>query len=222
MELARPFSGRLNKVAAMTSPGAAPGRAAQDLNYANLGVQMSGAAGTLVRWSTGPVEDQQGAKFIFVGTRGKATLKIPPDERAWTLETRLESGLQSQAYEPWDAATFALSLLQAARDGQPLHPNWLEGSQTLELADAVEHSLQRGRTVQLHYETPSEQSTFKGLMSVVGCFLLIGVPAFVIIATTAVHAGIPLADYWPYALLGLLGVFLLLQLLRLVFPPESN
>lgn len=222
MELARPFSGWLNKVAAMTSPGAAPGRAAQDLNYANLGVQMSGSAGTLVRWSTGPVEDQHGAKFIFVGTRGKASLTIPPDERAWTLETRLESGLQSQTYELWDAATFALNLLQAARAGQPLHPNWLEGSQTLELADAVEHSLQRGRTVQLHYETPSEQSTFKGLMSGVGCFLLIGVPAFVIIATTAVHAGIPLADYWPYALLGLLGFFLLLQLLRLVFPPESN
>jgi hypothetical protein len=41
-----------------------------------------------------------------------------------------------------------------------------------------------------------------------------------VVATTAVHAGVPLADYWPYLLLGVLVVFLLLQCLRLVFPGE--
>lgn len=222
MELARLFCGTLNKVAAMTSPAADGGkvRSSSELDYANLGVQMSGPSGTLVRWSAGPVEDYRGAKFIFVGAHGKATLEIPADAAAWKLETRLETGVQSQGFEPWDAASFALNELQAARDGRPLEPNWLQACQTLELADAVEHGLQRGRTVELHYESASEQSTFKGLMAGAGCFLLLAVPAFVVISITAVSAGLPLAGYWPHVLLGLLGVFLLLQLLRLVFPPK--
>lgn len=225
MELIRGFCGKLNKVAAMTSlasAGDSPKPAAHELDYANLGVQMSGPEGTLVRWSVGPVEEQSGARFSFVGARGKATLSVPANDDRWRLETRREGNVQTTNYESWDAATFALDALQAALAGQPLRPDWLDASQTLELADAVEHSLQRSRTVQLHYEAPSEQSTFKGLMAGVGCFLLIGVPAFVILATTAVHAGVPLADYWPYALLGLLGAFLLLQLLRLAFPAEGK
>lgn len=224
MELARRLCGPLNKVAAMTSPSPerGKGRSASELNYANLGVQMSGPSGALVRWSVGPVEERSGAIFTFLGARGKATLEIPADEQTWKLETRLESGSQSHAFEPWDAPSFALDAMQAAVSGQPLKPDWLEASQTMELADAIEHSLQRGRTVELYYESPSEQSTFKGLMSGVGCFLLIGVPAFVVIATTAVNAGMPLADYWPHALLGLLGAFLLLQFLRLAFPPQGQ
>jgi myo-inositol 2-dehydrogenase/D-chiro-inositol 1-dehydrogenase len=225
MELAHAHCGRLNKVAAMTSlaPGAAgAGKSAGELNYANLGVQMSGAGGVLVRWSVGPVEQRRGAKWIFVGSRGKATLEIADDEARWKLETRSETGAESQTFEPWDAPSFALGMLEAARSGAPLKPDWLDASNTMELADAVEHSLERGRTIELHYEAPSEHSTFKGLMSGLGCFLLIGVLIFVVVATTAVHAGVPLADYWPHALLALLLSFLLLQLLRLAFPHQAE
>jgi hypothetical protein len=91
----------------------------------------------------------------------------------------------------------------------------------MELADAVEHSLQRGRTIELHYDTPSEHSTFKGIMSGVGCLLLIVGLVVLVIATTAVNAGVPLADYWPYLLLAVLVAFLLLQSLRLVFPSDK-
>ena len=224
MELVRMLCGRLNKVAAMTSPtgAAGAGKSAGELNYANLGVQMSGPGGVLVRWSVVAGEDSGGARWNFVGPEGKATLEIPAGEQVWKLETRLAGGVQSETFEPWDAPRFALDQMQRARSGQPLKPDWLDAANTMELADAVEHSLQRGRTIELHYESASEQSTFKGLMSGIGCFLLIGVLLFVIVATTAVHAGVPLADFWPHALLALLLAFLLLQLLRLAFPRESD
>lgn len=226
MEAVRTLCGRMNKVAAMTSPGTAAsasgGRSASELSYANLGVQMSGAGGVLVRWSVGAGEQPGGARWSIVGARGKATLEIPADQQIWKLETRLAGDAQAETFKPWDAPRYALDLLQQARSGQPLKPDWLDAANTMELADAVEHSLQRGRTIELHYESASEQSTFKGLMSGVGCFLLIGVLLFVIAATTAVRFGVPLADYWPYALLALLLTFLSLQLLRLAFPAESD
>lgn len=226
MEIVRTLCGKMNKVAAMTSPlGLAPGgagKSASDLNYANLGVQMSGAGGVLVRWSVVAGEQPGGARWSMVGAKGKAALEISADERVWKLETRLAGGVETEAFEPWDAAGFALDLLSRARSGRPLQPDWLDAANTLELADAVEHSLQRGRTIELHYESASEQSTFKGLMSGIGCFMLIGVLLFVIVATTAVHFGVPLADYWPHALLALLLAFLSMQLLRLAFPAESD
>lgn len=226
MELVRTLCGRMNKVAAMTSPTAITspgGKPAGEVNFANLGVQMSGPAGALVRWSVAAGAEAGGARWNFVGARGQAKLEIPADEQVWKLEARRTgAAAQDETFPPWDAPALALDEIEQARAGGPLKPDWLDAANTMELADAVEHSLQRGRTIELQYESASEQSTFKGLMSGIGCFLLIGVLLFVIAATTAVHFGMPLADYWPYALLALLLAFLLLQTLRLAFPHEKE
>jgi len=219
LELAGPLCGRLSKVGAM-APGEVVGESRA--NFANLSVQMSGPAGMLVRWSVVPVEDRERTRFSFVGSRGKATLRVPTDEGPWTLETRFEATTESANFDPWNSAAFALARFADAVAGQPVQPDWLAASRTMELADAVEHSLQRGRTIDLHYETPSEQSTFKGLMAGIGCFLLIGGLAFAVVATTAVKLGVPLAGHWPKLLLGLLAGFLLLQLLRFAFPHQED
>jgi hypothetical protein len=55
-------------------------------------------------------------------------------------------------------------------------------------------------------------------MAGIGCFLLMGGLAFVVLATTMGNFGVALADHWPKFLLGLLVVFLSLQLLRFAFP----
>ena len=226
MELVRTLCGRMNKVAAMTSPTAVAssgGKPAGEVIFANLGVQMSGPAGALVRWSVAAGAEAGGVRWNFVGARGQAKLEIPADGQVWKLETRrTAAAAQEETFPPWDAPSLALDMIEQARSGRPLKPVWLDAANTMELADAIEHSLQRGRTIELQYESASEQSTFKGLMSGIGCFLLIGVLLFVIAATTAVRFGMPLADYWPYALLALLLAFLLLQTLRLAFPHEKE
>lgn len=216
LEHARPFCGKLTTVAAMASTGV---RSSPDAtNYGALSVQMSGRSGVLTRWSVSSVERREAARFSFLGSRGKAVLDAP-DGEPWRLEVQRGGETASQTFDDSDAPAETLARLVAALEGEaPAELDWLAASRTMELADAVEHSLQRGRSIDLHYETPTEHATFKGLMSGVGCFLLLGGLVVLVVATAAMHAGVPLADYWPYLLLAVLGPFLLLQLLAFVFP----
>ena len=52
-----------------------------------------------------------------------------------------------------------------------------------ELTETIDRSLKRGRTIELHYEEYSEaSSTFKGMMSAIGCCLLmVGLFAVVLV-----------------------------------------
>lgn len=229
MELAQPFCGLLNKVSAMTSSGVRT--AAEAINYGTLSVQMSSSANLLVRWSVTASADERGRRFTFIGTRGRATLWAPHNGR-WKLESQSGGQAASDDFAKVNLAMAALpslvralkgdaSLVEPAVAGSPPRlPDWLDACRTMELADAAQHSIERGRTIELHYEAPTEHATFKGLMSGVGCLLLIAGLLVLVIATTAVNAGVPLAQYWPYVLLAVLVAFLLLQLLRLVFPSK--
>ncbi|HVX11812.1 MAG TPA: hypothetical protein VHC22_11575 [Pirellulales bacterium] len=230
IELALPFCGRLNNASAMTAAGVRS--AADAINYGTLSVQMASLSKVLVRWSVATAEPARG-RFTLIGTRGSATLVVP-HMGAWRLDVNSEGRTASEDFEEAPLAAIALpSLLRGLQlvgatagnpevDSPATVPDWLDACHTMELADAVQHSLERGRAIELHYEAPSEHATFKGLMSGIGCLLLIVGLLVLVVATTAVNAGVPLADYWPQILLGVLVVFLLLQLLRLVFPSQSS
>lgn len=220
IELARPLCGNLTTVAAMASTGVRS--TPETTNYGALSVQMSGPSGVLVRWSVGPVEQREAARCSFLFARGKAVLDAP-DAGSWRLDVQREGDSVSHAFDAVNAPAEVLALLpDALRGDVAAELDWLGASRTMELTDAVEHSLQRGRSIELHYETPTEHATFKGLMSGVGCFLLLGGLVILVVATAAMHAGVPLAVYWPYLLLAVLGVFLLLQLLGFVFPHNDR
>ncbi len=220
LESARLLCGDLTTVAAMASTGVRSSPEAT--NYGALSVQMSGPSGVLVRWSVAPAERRESARFHFICTRGKAALEAPAGE-PWRLEVQHDADRPTQTFDAAEVAVEALARLPDALAGDvPEELDWLFASRTMELADAVEHSIQRGRSVDLHYETPTEHATFKGLMSGVGCFLLLAGLVVLVVATTAVNAGVPLADYWPYLLLAVLAAFLLLQLLGFVFPSSAR
>ncbi len=230
VELVLPFCGRLNNVSAMTAAGVRS--AAETINYGTLSVQMASLSKVLLRWSAATADPTTG-RFTLIGTRGSATLVVP-QVGAWRLDVNSEGRTTTEEFADAALAATALpSLLRALRlegptaggaadDSLATVPDWLDACHTMELADAAQHSLERGRAIELHYEAPSEHATFKGLMSGVGCFLLIFGLLVLVVATTAVNAGVPLADYWPQILLGILVVFLLLQSLRLVFPSTQG
>jgi predicted dehydrogenase len=227
MEQLRPFCGVLNKVSAMTSSGVRT--SVESINYGTLSVQMSSLSSLLVRWSVAVAAEGAGSRVTFIGTRGKAVLAVT-DHGPWRLEVTCDGQTTADDFDETNLAAIALpQLLQSLTPSSDANErsetnalersiDWLDACRTMELADAAQHSLERGRTIELHYETPTEHATFKGVMSGVGCLLLIVGLLVLIVATTAVHAGVPLADYWPQLLLGILVVFLVLQLLRLVFP----
>jgi predicted dehydrogenase len=231
MEMVRPLCGVLNKVSAMTSSGVRT--SAEAINYGTLSVQMSGTANLLVRWSVTVAADAPGGRFTLIGTRGKATLSASESGR-WRLDGQGDVPTLGEDFEQLDLAAMALSELSPALDRSGPSskivaddtvvrwPDWLDACRTMELADAAQHSLERGRTIELHYEAPTEHTTFKGIMSAAGCLLLVIGLLVLVVATTAVNAGVPLADYWPHLLLGVLVVFLLLQLLKLVFPTKAD
>jgi myo-inositol 2-dehydrogenase/D-chiro-inositol 1-dehydrogenase len=193
--------------------------------YGNLNIQINCGDGLVCRWSVAPLEDRPMGRLALVGSKGKAVLHIP--ERltdSWQLETRLGGNTTKREFSQWDPSAIAIDRLSAAIAGEPIEPNWTEAARTIELADTIDRSLARGRTIDLHQEEYSDISTFKGTMASLGCgLLMLGLMLIVVVAiahSIAVNAGwmqaAAILSNWPYLLLGVLGVFLLLQLFLLV------
>ncbi|MFN9718353.1 MAG: hypothetical protein ACK58L_06655 [Planctomycetota bacterium] len=64
---------------------------------------------------------------------------------------------------------------------------WMDAfSATLELAEAVDKSLRRRRTVDVHFDTGSERGVFKSQMTAIGCgvltYMMLGMVAYLIVA----------------------------------------
>ena len=223
VDLIRAVTGEVSRIGAM-------GAATAEVSFANLGVQMSGPSGVLARWSVGPLEGGEAARISLLGVRGKATLHMPA-AGPWTLAIGTGPAEDRGDFVVWDPARAALAQLAEAVAGKAVQPDWVDAARSVELAETIERSLRKGRNVDLHYEEYTEQGTFKGMMTSLGCGLLIGgltlvfVVALVDNVARAMKRPIPLLDLWPYFLLGLLGLFLLLQFLSLLFakdePPET-
>jgi hypothetical protein len=102
---------------------------------------------------------------------------------------------------------------------------WAEFARAVELVEAVERSVRRRRTIDVHFETPSERGTFKTQMTALGCSLLVLTLAAVVIYLT-VAATVELPPLVKKALVSLiflpLGVFLAMQLLVFVARPSTR
>lgn len=142
-------------------------------------------------------------------------------------------------FHRWDEAQGTIQAIVAATNGELTGPEWSAVCRELELVDAVEVSLRRHRTIELHHETVTEEDTFKGLMSAVGCLLVLIVPLVLIgvaildgltyqPTTTLQGEPISVAEpsslrrFWPVLLAAPLIAFLLMQTLRFVFPATTR
>jgi hypothetical protein len=203
---------RLGAMAGTQEPG----------SYAGLGVQMSGPAGAAGRWSVDPPHAGLGAQLIVLGTQGKAVIEMLTDDAAWTIEVNAGGRAERQSFDGWSPAAAALDQLAASLDGAAPLPDWVDASRAIELAETIERSLLKSRTIDLYYEDYTEEGTFKGLMTSIGCGLLIlglFVMGFVAIGD---HLGLPFTRAWPYVMAAGMGIFLLLQLLMLVFQKDDT
>ena len=90
----------------------------------------------------------------------------------------------------------------------------------MEVVDAVELSLQKGRTIEVFQQQLTEQLAFRGTMAALGCGLLLLVFFGVIgVAMLGGAEGVMrqrLAPAWPIILLAVLAFFLLLQAVPLL------
>jgi hypothetical protein len=102
--------------------------------------------------------------------------------------------------------------------------NWVDATRTFEIVDATHRSIARRRTIDLHFETPSERMVFKTQMTAIGCgvltFTLLGLVLYLLVAGLfPINANV-LSIARIVWLLPLL-LFLLLQLLLFVARPSA-
>src|SRR5690606_36085043 len=106
-------------------------------------------------------------------TGGRAELILPADVTApATLHGHTAAGSETLTFQA-DVYQAALGTLEYAIAGHEVTPTWLDGCRSVELADTIERSLNKGRVVELHFEDYSEENTFKGTMTSLGCGLLL-------------------------------------------------
>ena len=216
VELLRALAGELTSVSALAPGGK------EEAVYANLGVQLTGTRGVLARWSVNPADHGPGATIVVRGGKGKATLTLPEAGEATTLEIVAAGQTSHEAFPAWDPAAVALTAFKDAIAGQPAAPTWSDACRDVELSEAIARSLAKGRTIELHDEEHSEHGTFKGTMTSVGCGLLLASLVLLLVAAAlASMTGLPFFGYAPYLILGVLGIFLVLQSLKLVFPSDE-
>jgi predicted dehydrogenase len=209
VDVIRAIAGDMTQLGAMAAGG--DGGA-----YWGLGVQMSGPQDIVARWSVGSSRSSHGAHLVVRGSHGKAVVDLPSTQ-PWTLETTVDGATETKTYADWDPGVAMLAQLDAMLAGAPpLSANWVDAARSVELAETIDRSLLKGRTIELYYEDYTEEGTFKGTMTSLGCgLLLIGL---VLLGAVGIgeQMGLTFVRAWPYLLLGVLGLFLAMQLLVVI------
>lgn len=190
--------------------------------FAALTVQMTDARGRPIRWSVRPCDAGPVAHLTLIGSLGSAVLAMP-GEGPWTL--RLNGGGTSKVETPAgpDSAAVALDELAAAIAAHRPAPSWQTATQALELVEAVARSARTGRPVEFRPDVQSERGNFKGVMSAVGCSLLLGGLGLVaVLAILGEAVGQVFGRVAFAGLLAVLALFLLAQLLGRLAEPAAR
>lgn len=155
-------------------------------------------------------------KVRLHGSRGQALLSFcdglsGPAQLTWTEgdQPRVESWENDS---PWPSLVEAF---EAALSTAPARgPTWQDEVRALELDDAVRRSVAHRRASLLEYPEATEEVSFKGTMTLVGCGLLWGLVLLLILSRWLPWLG--------WVVLPLLVVFLALQLLRWILPRSGR
>lgn len=217
VELLAAVAERLNRLGALGSPDEAA-------TYAGLSVQLLGKSEVPVRWQVGPIEQTKNSRLGLIAQNGKLTVEFDPSGQALEVLVSKEGQTETTLLEPTDAAAQAIARLANSKEGGA--STWLCALTAMELTDTIEISLRRGRMIEVHEKQLTEQLAFKGTMSALGCGLLLVLPPLLLFCGwLAELVGLPISvtKAWPYVLLLVLAIFLLLQFLpKIVYGPHDE
>jgi len=200
-------------------------------SFASLQVQMTCSGPASVRWSVRSLAgENHDLAMTLVGERG--TIKLlafesgdSDEPRAWQLAIISADEQKSQSLEPFDSARVAIQQLGQAiattsAERRRDMSTWNSATRAMEVVDAVELSLEKGRTLDVHQQELTERLAFRGTMAALGCgLLLVGFCVFVLVTLFGTAEGKErpqLISSWPIVLLAVLAFFLLLQCAPLI------
>lgn len=213
----------------------ATGPVSADASFASLQIQLAASKLTSVRWSVAAIAaNQSGVAFRLIGERGTVTLEqnTPPhaSTSSWQLTIKSESRQAAEPLEVTDPAAIAVRRFTNAlgnpnsrsEEGQS---TWPAATRAMEVVDAVELSLQKGRTIEVFQQQLTERLAFRGTMAALGCgLLLIAFFAVVVVAFLGGAEGVvreKILPSWPLLLLAVLAFFLFLQAIPLLAKKSS-
>lgn len=224
--LLRRWVGLINRVGAL---GANP---YPSDDWGNLSVHMTAGDGVIARWSASPTSDDNPAnaagQVTAVWRDGKSTLRIPIGIDSW----RAPSGEPVPPEDVW-----ALDLIASPSQRPVADGIWEDACRAIEVSDTLDPSYRRGKTIQLFHEKHTEEETFKGMMAAGGCLTMMFVIFLLPMLAAVDSLKIPFFQgegwhrwpwkalhyrTWPLYLSVGLGIFLSLQLLRLVFRKDRD
>lgn len=230
-DLIRTLTGEVSRIGATThlqTVAHEGGGTVGDADYAQLSIAMA-TAGPLARWSVVPAHALAGPRIQLIGAGGTATLELPADD-GWSITTAGEGAADGFQWPRVDLAAETWQSIERAVAGEDdAAPSWLDAARTLDLADCAQESVRRGRWIDAVQENYTEEGSYKGLMGMVGCgLLLLAVASFLMVALlqmVARQAGwrdvAALLGKWPHVLLVILCIFLALQALRWLGPRRA-
>jgi myo-inositol 2-dehydrogenase/D-chiro-inositol 1-dehydrogenase len=207
--------------ARLSTLGAADAAAA----WPTLAVGFTGASQLPVRWQVAPA-GEPGLTIRLQAAANSVTVEAPDDASTpWTWNAADTGG-------GFDRGSAILAVLDAALHRAPTPAadeplpaaTWSDAARAIELAETVPRSLAKGRSIDLHREEFTEIGTFKGTMASLGCGLIMAALVVVIVATLVAgmarefgwDAAGSLVDAWPMVVLGILALFLGLQIIPLL------
>lgn len=196
-------------------------------SLANLTVHFTGDEGLTARWSIAPSTGIEQARLSIVGGNGQAILTMPASEE-WTLDIRSAEGSTETAFAD-DECEHIFGELKHSAGQEKLYDDsaWLTVCRDQEAAEAVDRSLLRGRTIELFNESHTEEQSFKGVMAMGGCLVLLAALGVLFIIVLVESLQLPIRSLlvwrlWPVYLLVPIVIFLLMQFLQLAVKKESK
>ena len=206
----------LGEIQALTATGDPPGET-PDIELV-VQLRTGDSRRGEVRIRSGPPEP---ARLTLLAANGSLTLEFDPwlEGPARLVRHAPSSPPQVTEFAPWDAHEAIFSVLSSSlgRRNEPAlpGPSLHDGTRAMELAEAAVRSLRRGRTVELHYESISEEATFKSVMTSTGCLILIAILFVLPLSMAGPPLGLTWTLFIPYLIPPVLVIFVVMQILRL-------
>jgi hypothetical protein len=184
--------------------------------------------GGLFRMTLLPRQPESRWRLTLAGAHQRAELLFPqgwpgPARLTWLDDAGRTQEESWPSWDPWPALVLVFE--EAVRNQQhaegripnrqaaPWALSWIDEIRSLELDDAARRSLARRRTSTLDHQIATEEASFKGAMTLVGCGLL-----WVSLALLILSVWVP---WLGWVIAPLFGLFLLLQLFSWALPKNE-
>jgi len=223
IDILRALVGEVERVGAL-------GGARDDSAYQHLAVQLNGPSGIPARWTVVQPREAD-LRLTLVGATGTAVLALSDDESLWQLTISGDGTPPVETSGGWNYPAASLEALTDEIAGESSPPDWKDAARSVDLTEAVQRSIVRGRTIERSGSEGTEASTFKGVMASVGCgVIFLGIGILLLAAFSEFVARLiglkgvadVIGSAMPALLLLLLGSFLVIQLLRYLIPSDDD